>query len=440
MKPTSPKKIRIPLALPNSTVEPFVRLRIVKTAFLLLTFQKMCIQRTKMKVPFLNLTMQYQGIKDEIAIALLDVLEASVFAGGPLVTRFEKAFGPYCQAMHAIGCGSGTEALWMALIGLGVGPGDAVVTVPNTFTATAEAISMCGATPVFVDCDAFCNMDVVKLRRLLRAKGREHRADGRGQGAVDIGLKAEGGERIKAIIPVHLYGQPADMDLILEVAQEYGLAVVEDACQAHGAIYKGKRVGAMGDAGCFSFYPGKNLGAYGEAGAVVTNRPELAQKMKMFRDHGQADKYYHDMVGWNARMDGFQAAVLNVKMKYIEEWTRKRQQHAALYTEILSEIDGIDTPKVAEGVDSVFHLYVIQTDQRDALQKYLKDYGIDTGLHYPTPLHLQAAYRHLGYRVGDFPAAERAAGRILSLPMFAELSKEEIRYVCAKIKEFVDRA
>jgi dTDP-4-amino-4,6-dideoxygalactose transaminase len=312
----------------------------------------------------------------------------------------------------------------MALIGLGIQPGDLVITVPNTFIATAEAISMCGATPSFVDCDENCNLDVEKLKRLLGSGGKGQRADCEG--------------RVKAIIPVHLYGQPADMDSILDVADEYGLAVIEDACQAHGAVYQGKRVGSMGDAGCFSFYPGKNLGAYGEAGAVVTNHPELAKRMKMFRDHGQSEKYHHDMVGWNSRMDGFQAAVLNVKMRYIEQWTRRRQQNAALYTEILSEIEGVETPVVLEGVESVFHLYVIRTDHRDVLQRYLKDNGIDTGLHYPTPLHLQEAYRQLGYGVGDFPVAERLAGRILSLPIFAELSEKEIRYVCSKIKNFVE--
>ena len=227
------------------------------------------------------------------------------------------------------------------------------------------------------------------------------------------------------------------MEEILAVAGEYEIPVIEDACQAHGATFKGKRAGSMGDAGCFSFYPGKNLGAYGEAGAIVTKRQELAEKMIMFRDHGQAVKYKHNMVGWNARMDGFQAAVLNVKMRYIEKWTRKRQQNAALYTEILSGIDGIETPKVLKDAESVFHLYVIKSDNRDALQNYLKDYGIDTGLHYPTPLHLQEAYRHLGYKVGDFPVAEKTAMQILSLPMFAELSEEEIQYVCNKIKNFV---
>ena len=399
-----------------------------------------------MKVPFLNLTMQYQEIKDDVAIALQDVLDSHAFAGGPVVERFERVFALFCQAKHAVGCGSGTDALWMALVGLGLGPGDAVVTVPNTFIATAEAITMCGATPVFVDCDEFYNMDVVQLRNLFEAEGltkrpqgREHISVGNGQKAKRAGQSAGGPERIKAIVPVHLYGQPADMDKILTVAEEYGQAVIEDACQAHGAMYKGKKAGAIGDAGCFSFYPGKNLGAYGEAGAVVTDRLELSENMKMFRDHGQAEKYHHAMVGWNARMDGFQAAVLDVKMKYIEEWTMKRQQNAAIYTNMLSEIEGVETPKVIEGVESVFHLYVIQTDNRDALRNYLKEYGIDTGLHYPTPLHLQEAYRHLGYGQGDFPVAERAAKRILSLPMFPELIEDQIIYVCGKIKDFLTR-
>jgi dTDP-4-amino-4,6-dideoxygalactose transaminase len=372
-----------------------------------------------MQVPFLNLTAQYQTIKGEIALALQKVLDTSAFAGGPAVERFEQAFASYCQTGHAIGCGSGSDALWMALFGLGIGPGDAVITTPNTFIATAEAVSLCGATPIFVDSNEYYHLDPVKLEALLSSMSNELRA------------------RLKAVVPVHLYGQPADMDAILSIAEKYNLSVIEDACQAHGATYKGKRAGSMGDAGCFSFYPGKNLGAYGEAGAVVTNNTDLTQKIKMFRDHGQSKKYHHAMVGWNARMDGFQGAVLNVKMKYIEDWTRKRQKNAAFYTELLSGNDGIETPKILDGAESVFHLYVIQTNKRDELQHYLKDHGIDTGLHYPNPLHLQEAYRHLGYGTGAFPVAERAAKRILSLPMYPELNEEQIQYVCGKIKDFI---
>ena len=383
-----------------------------------------------MKVPFLNLTVQYESIKDEIADGLQAVLDSNAFAGGPMTKAFESKFAPYCECEFAIGCGSGTEALWLALIGLGIGPGDEVITTPSTFIATSEAISICGATPVFVDCDAYCNLDAGQLRELL-AESREQRADGRGQGA------GGGAQRAKAIIPVHLYGQPADMDGILAVAEEYGLFVIEDACQAHGAIYKGRRAGSMGDAGCFSFYPGKNLGAYGEAGAVVTNNAALAESMATFRDHGQEKKYFHKMVGWNARMDGFQGAVLSVKMKYIEKWTRMRQQNAVMYNELLADVEEIETPMIREGAESVYHLYVIQTDNRDDLQAYLADNGIGTGLHYPIPLHLQEAYRYLGYKEGDFPVAERAAKRVLSLPMFPELTEEQIGYVCGKIKDFI---
>lgn len=417
----------------------------------------------KMNVPFLNLSLQYKSIKNEISDALKEIIDTNAFAGGPAVERFEKSFSDYCQCEFAVGCGSGTDALWIALHSLGIGPRDAVITVPNTFIATAEAISLCGATPVFVDCDEYGGMDPKKLKELLdviassegnfkpntlkqydiisdRRKIKDWRLEigGRGlkhaesQTSSEIKL-----QQIRAILPVHLYGQPANMEEIMAVAKEYGLLVVEDACQAHGATYKGRRVGSIGNAGCFSFYPGKNLGAYGEAGAVVTNDAALAERMGIFRDHGQVQKYFHSMVGWNARMDGFQGAVLSVKIKHIEAWTKKRQQNAALYTELLSDIEGIETPKELEGVESVYHLYVIKTDDRDGMQQYLKKKGIDTGLHYPIPLHLQDAYLNLGYKEGDFPVAETAAKRILSLPMFPELSEVQIQYVCEKIKTFM---
>lgn len=371
-----------------------------------------------MKVPFLNLTAQYRPIKDEIAAALQEVLDTNAFAGGRKVERFENVFAPFCQTGHAIGVGSGTDALWMALLGLGIGDGDAVIVPVNTFIATAEAVSFAGTLPLFVDCDEYYNIDTAKLQKTLSAMSYEQRA------------------RLKAVIPVHLYGQMANMDEIMALAGEYGLAVIEDACQAHGAEYKGRRAGSIGDAGCFSFYPGKNLGAYGEAGAIVTNNAELAAKLRMFRDHGQQKKYYHSIIGWNARMDGFQGAVLATKLKYLDEWTKKRRQNALLYNELLAGVDGIQTPKEMPHTSSVYHLYVIQSDDRDGLQHYLEQNGVATGLHYPVPLHLQEAYSSLGYEEGDFPVAEKAAKRILSLPMFPELTEKQVRYVCDKISEF----
>jgi dTDP-4-amino-4,6-dideoxygalactose transaminase len=365
-----------------------------------------------MKVPFLDLRKQYGAIKDEIGTALQEVIDTCAFAGGPMTKAFESLFAPYCDCEFAIGCGSGTEALWLALIASGVGPGNEVITTPSTFIATSEAISFCGATPVFVDVvESTCNMD---------------------PSLVEAAITPE----TKAIIPVHLYGQMADMDPLMEIAARHNLAVVEDACQAHGATYKGRRAGSIGNAGCFSFYPGKNLGAYGEAGAVVTGDQGLAEKMAAFRDHGQVKKYFHNIVGWNSRMDGFQGAVLGVKMKYIDAWTRQRQEKAALYSQLLAGIEGVELPALMDGAESVYHLYVIQTDRRDELQAYLKDHGIDTGLHYPIPLHLQEAYSGLGYKAGDFPVAERAAGRILSLPIYPELQEGQIRYVSEKIREF----
>lgn len=371
-----------------------------------------------MKVPFLNLTAQYRPIKDEIAAALQEVLDTNAFAGGRKVERFENVFAPFCQTGHAIGVGSGTDALWMALLGLGIGDGDAVIVPVNTFIATAEAVSFAGTLPLFVDCDEYYNIDTAKLQKTLSAMSYEQRA------------------RLKAVIPVHLYGQMANMDEIMALAGEYGLAVIEDACQAHGAEYKGRRAGSIGDAGCFSFYPGKNLGAYGEAGAIVTNNAELAAKLRMFRDHGQQKKYYHSIIGWNARMDGFQGAVLATKLKYLDEWTKKRRQNALLYNELLAGVDGIQTPKEMPHTSSVYHLYVIQSDDRDGLQHYLEQNGVATGLHYPVPLHLQEAYSSLGYEEGDFPMAEGAARRILSLPMYPELTEAQIGYVCDKISEF----
>ena len=369
-----------------------------------------------MPIPFLNIKAQHETIKDEIATALQEVINNTSFAGGPQVKRFEDNFARFCQCDHAIGVGSGTDALWMALIGLDIGKGDEVITSPGTFIATAEAISFCGATPVFVDIDEQTyNIDPSLIEAAITPK-------------------------TKAIIPVHLFGQPADMDPILEIARKHNLVVIEDACQAHNAEYKGRRAGSLADAGCFSFYPGKNLGAYGEAGAVITNNQELADKMRMFRDHGQRTKYYHAIIGWNTRMDGFQGAVLDVKLPHLPAWTDARRKNAKLYNELLKDVPQITLPFEADYAKHVYHVYAIRTQNRDELIKYLSEQGITCGIHYPVPLHLQEAYQFLGYKKGDFPIAEKCAQEFVSLPMFPELEEESIQYVAEKIKEGVKKA
>ncbi len=365
-----------------------------------------------MNVPFLDLKIQYNAIKEEIALALRNVLDSTAFAGGPFVEKFQKDFASFCRSEFAVGVGSGTDALWVTLMCLGIGKGDEVITTPNTFIATAEAITFCGAKPVFVDIDEQTyNINPDLLKRAITSK-------------------------TKAIIPVHLFGQPADMDPIVKIAREHGLFVIEDACQAHGAEYKGRRVGSIGHAGCFSFYPGKNLGAYGEAGAVITNDHELAEKIKRFRDHGQAKKYYHSMIGWNARMDGFQGAVLSVKLKHISEWNEARRKNAKRYNELLAAVEEITMPIEAEYAKHVYHIYAIRTKKRDALMSALAEKNISCGIHYPIPLHLQEAYRFLGYTQGSFPIAEKCAKEILSLPMFSELTGDQITAVVKEIKLF----
>jgi len=366
-----------------------------------------------MRVPFLDLKAQYNSIRDEIAAALQQVLDNTAFAGGPFVAKFEEEFASFCNADSAVGVGSGTEALWLALLGLGIGEGDEVITTPNTFIATAEAITFSGAKPVFVDIDKETyNIDPELLKAAITPK-------------------------TKAIIPVHLYGQPADMGRILEIAQAHNLFVIEDACQAHGAEYKGQRVGSIGDAGCFSFYPGKNLGAYGEAGAVVTNNQELADKIKVLRDHGQREKYYHSMVGWNARMDGFQGAVLSVKLKRLDQWNESRRENAGLYNSLLADVGQIVTPFEADYARHIYHIYPVLTENRQQLMDALAKEQIYCGIHYPIPLHLQAAYSSLGYKKGDLPVAEKCQSQLVSLPMFPELTSEQIEYAVEKMKNLV---
>jgi dTDP-4-amino-4,6-dideoxygalactose transaminase len=364
-----------------------------------------------MKVPFLDLKAQYETISGEIATALQRVLESTAFAGGPFVAQFEKEFAKFYNSESAIGVGSGTAALWAVLKALGIKEGDEVITAPNTFIATAEAISMCGARPVFVDIDEQTyNINPGLIEKVINP-------------------------RTKAIIPVHLYGQMADMDSILEIARVNKLYVVEDACQAHGAKYKG-RVGSFGDASCFSFYPGKNLGAYGEAGAVVTNNTELADKIRMFRDHGQKVKYHHSMVGWNARMDGFQGSVLSVKLKHLRKWNESRRKNAQSYNDLLADVEGVITPIEAEYAKHVYHIYAIRCKRRDELINFLSEKKVFCGIHYPVPLHLQDAYKSLGFGKGSFPVAESCVEEIVSLPMFSELTEEQIEKVVKEIKNF----
>jgi dTDP-4-amino-4,6-dideoxygalactose transaminase len=367
----------------------------------------------QIKVPFLDLKSHHAPLRSEFNRAIQEVIDEGAFAGGPFVARFEADFAAYCDCPHAIGVGSGTEALWLSLLALGIGPGDEVITVPNTFMATAEAISYCGAKPVFADVDERTyTMDPAALEKAITPKTR-------------------------AIIPVHIFGQPADMDPIMEVARRHGLFVVEDACQAHGAEYKGRKVGTLADAACFSFYPGKNLGAFGEAGAIVTDNPELQAQIRILREHGQIRKYHHTMIGWNCRMDGIQAAVLRIKLRHLEKGNELRRSHAAQYDRALSGIQGVVTPAHSAFVRHVYHVYAIRVRNRDEVMRVLTEQGIGSGVHYPVPVHLQEAYRRLGYVRGAFPIAEQCAAEFVSLPMFPELTPEQVEIVIQGVKEAV---
>jgi dTDP-4-amino-4,6-dideoxygalactose transaminase len=350
-------------------------------------------------IPFVDLKAQYFSIKDEIDTAVLKVLESTQFTLGDEVATFEKEFATYCGSDYGIAVNTGTSALHLALLAAGIGPGDEVITIPFTFVATVAAIHYTGAKPVFVDIDSVSyTIDVTQIEKAIT-------------------------ERTKAILPVHLYGQPAEMDPILEIAHRYGLTVIEDAAQAHRAECKGRRAGSIGDMGCFSFYPGKNLGAYGEGGMVVTNNPEYARTIRMLRDWGQESRYHHTLKGYNYRMDGIQGAILRVKLRYLDQWTEARRTHAAQYDKLLAD-SGVETPSVMPYSHHVYHIYAVRSQQRDALQRKLQEQGIQTGIHYPVPVHLQPAYADLGYQVGAFPHAETASREVLSLPMFAELTAE----------------
>jgi dTDP-4-amino-4,6-dideoxygalactose transaminase len=384
-----------------------------------------------MEIPFLDLKTQYRQIEAEIKPILEDIMSNGAFIGGPQVSAFEQEFAAFCGGGHCVGLSSGTDALRFALMAAGIEAGDEVITVPHTFIATTEGISQTGATPVFVDIDPHtCCMDPLRLREFVE---RSCRFDPSTRQLINRSTRRP----VKAVIPVHLYGQPADMDEILEIAAACGLTVVEDACQAHGAIYKDRPAGSMGTAGCFSFYPGKNLGAFGDAGALLTHDEDFARTTRKLREHGQSQKYYHDMEGYTGRLDAIQAAVLRLKLKHLANWNRARRANAKLYDRLLSEIPGVEVVREAAYSQSVYHLYVILVPDRDGLQQHLAQKGIGTGLHYPLPLHLQKAYAHMGYKKGDFPVSERTAERLLSLPMFAELSRDQIEYVAECIREYM---
>jgi dTDP-4-amino-4,6-dideoxygalactose transaminase len=359
-------------------------------------------------IPFVDLRTQYHSIKQEVDAAILGVLESCQFTLGSEVAAFEQEFAAYCGAAEGIGVNTGTSALHLALLAAGIGAGDEVITVPFTFIATASAIDYTGARPVFVDIDP-----------------RTYTMD---PNAIEAAITP----RTKAIVPVHLYGQAADMDPILEIARRHGLVVIEDACQAHGADYKGRRVGSLGDLGCFSFYPGKNLGAYGEGGMVVTDRPDYARTIRMLRDWGAEKKYHHVLKGYNFRLEGMAGAVLRVKLRHLEAWTEARRAAAARYDALLGAA-GIATPAARSVNRHVYHTYVIRTDRRQALLAGLAACGIQTGIHYPTPVHLLPAFAELGHRVGDFPHAERAANEVLSLPMFPELTAAQTAEVAQAV-------
>ncbi|MCZ6775316.1 MAG: DegT/DnrJ/EryC1/StrS family aminotransferase [Ignavibacteria bacterium] len=366
------------------------------------------------RVPFLDLKSQYSSIKGEVNPAIQNVLDNAAFILGEEVTQFETEFALAHDARYCYGVSSGTDGNHLVLWALGVGPGDEVIIPVNTFIATAWGATLCGATPVFVDCDIDSyNIDPSEIEAKITA-------------------------RTKAIVAVHLYGQPADLDPLLEIARKHGLYLVEDCAQAHLAEYKRKKVGSLSDASSFSFYPGKNLGAYGEAGAVATNDSEVAAKFKMFRDHGSDRKYYHETYGHNYRMEAIQAAVLRVKLRHLQGWTEARRRNARRYDEYLRGLPVIVRPAEMNYAKHVYHLYVIRTPHREELQKHLETKGVATGLHYPVPLHLQKAFQDLGYRQGDFPVAEKVSKEILSLPMYPELTEQQIKHVCDSIMEFID--
>jgi len=365
-----------------------------------------------MHVPFVDLQAQSQTVVDEVNEAMCRVISSADFILGQELERFEQEFATYCEAKYAVGLDSGISSLELALRAYDIGEGDEVITVSHTFIASVSCISFTGARPVFVDIrpDTY-TMDASQIESAITP-------------------------RTKAILPIHLYGQAADMDAILTIARRHHLIVIEDACQAHGACYKGKRVGALGDVGCFSFYPAKNLGAYGDGGMLVTNNTEIAGKVRMLRNYGQREKYHHIFLAYNRRLDTLHAAILRVKLKYLDSWNAARQRAARLYEALLHDVNGVTTPEVAQERTHVYHLYVIQHPQRDALMAHLREQNISTGLHYPIPVHLQPCYASLGVPRGSLPVTEAIAPRLLSLPMYPEITREQVQHVCNQIRQF----
>lgn len=364
-----------------------------------------------MNVPFMDLKLQYTAIKHEILPAIADVLESTQFVLGKEVNAFEEDFARFCGTQHGVAVNTGTSALHLALLAAGVGPGDEVITVPCTFVATVAAVTYTGAKPVFVDVDPITyTMDTTQIEAAITAK-------------------------TKVILPVHLYGNPADMDPILEIARRHNLVVIEDSAQAHAAEYHGRRCGSIGDMGCFSFYPGKNLGAYGEGGLVTTNNPDFAKKIRMLRDWGAEKKYEHVLKGFNYRMEGIQGAILRVKLRYLDYWTDARRAHAAAYAKVLSH-SGLTLPTQMPGVKHVYHVYAVLTNGRREMIEALNSRGVQTGIHYPFPIHLLPAHADLGYKTGDFPVSERIASQELSLPMYPEMTEAHIEAVGQAVSEF----
>jgi dTDP-4-amino-4,6-dideoxygalactose transaminase len=362
------------------------------------------------RIPYLDLKAQYKTIKPEIDKAIARVLDSCQFVLGPDVAEFERNFATYCETSECIAVNSGTSALHLALLAAGVGPGDEVITVPFTFVASIAAVLYTGARPVLVDIDPRSfTMDPALVEAAITP-------------------------RTKAILPVHLYGQSADMDPIMKIAQRHGLLVIEDAAQAHGAKYKNRAVGSIGDMGCFSFYPGKNLGAYGEGGAVTTNNADHAHTVRMLRDWGQERKYHHVLRGYNYRMEGFQGAILGVKLRHLEAWTEARRQVVRMYNDLLNDCE-VETPEEMPWARHVYHVYTLRVKERDGLQAALTAQGIGSGIHYPVPAHLQPAYSDLGYGRGSFPQSEKAAGEVISLPLYPELSRDAVAEIASTVKK-----
>ncbi len=365
---------------------------------------------SSVKVPFLDLKAHHDPIRQEVMVAMNAVIDENAFAGGKFVTKFEEEYAKFCEAKFCVGVANGTDSLWFSLLAMGVGQGDEVITIPMTFLATAEAITYAGAKPVFVDINPETfTIDVTKIEAAITP-------------------------RTKAIMPVHLFGQCADMDPIMEIARKHKLFVIEDAAQAQGSKYKSRLAGSIGHAGSFSFYPGKNLGAWGEAGAITTNDAALREGMQMYREHGQKKKYYHDVVGWNGRMDGIQAAVLSVKLKYLNQANDGRRRVAARYNQLLAGLPGVSLPVEVEYAHHIYHVYALRVAQRDTILKLMGERGVSCGIHYPVPVHLQNAYANLGHKRGDFPISEACADSFLSLPMFPELTDAQIDTVATEFK------